>query len=119
MKYFIAYILLLMVSCNTVTTDQNPEGVYTSKYQNEFAKTQDTLFLKSINNNYYKVERHTGVTRKAGTKAKTAKKVLIEKWTFEYDKDKKSLTELKTGKTLIWNPDKNVLLLGSREYVKI
>ena len=109
------YALLILVSCNTITMDNVPEGMYVCRHKNEFSKTEDTLLLKKINNNYYHVERHSAIK----LKDKPAKKYIIENWHLEYDNNKKSLIELKTGKTLIWNPDKNILLLGSRIYVKM
>jgi hypothetical protein len=56
---------LLFSSCNTNTADNNPEGVYTSKYEHEFAKTEDTLHVKKLNDaNSFQIMRHSGVMKK-------------------------------------------------------
>jgi len=117
-KSIIFYAFLLLTSCNTTAPD-NPEGVYTAEYEHEFAKTEDTLQLKKLTEpgNSFQIARHSGVTKKTDDKI-FPKENINEVWNLEYDNDKKTFTELKGGKTLVWNPDKKVLILGSREYIR-
>jgi hypothetical protein len=112
-KVFVFYLFLSLISCNTIT-DQNPEGVYVCKFEHEFAKTEDTLLLKRINKNYFTIIRHSGVTSKANSK----KQIISEVWKLDYDNNKNVFTEMKTGKVLIWNADKQILIFGNREYVR-
>jgi len=113
----IFYVFFLLVSCNTVTTDNNPEGMYTCKHEHEFAKTEDTILLTRINENYFKIIMHSGVIRKINDKI-LPKQTITKVWLLEFNNNKKVFTEMKTGKTLIWNSYKQILILGNREYKK-
>jgi len=118
-KSILFYAFLLIISCNLSSSDNNLEGIYTCKYEHEFAKTEDTLLLTRINEsgNYFQIVRHSGGIRYMDGKERP-KQIITEKWKLEYDNNKKVLTEMKSGKILIWNPDKQLLILGNREYVK-
>ena len=118
-KSIIFYSFLLLASCNTNTQENNPEGIYTAKYEHEFAKTEDTLQLKKLNEsgNSFQIIRHSGITKKMDDKI-FPKENINEVWNLDYNNDKKTFTELKGGKMLVWNPDKNTLILGDREYIK-
>ena len=118
-KSIIFYSFLLFASCNTNISDNSPEGVYTSKYEHEFAKTEDTLQLKKLNEsgNSFQITRHSGLTKKMDDKI-FPKEIINEVWNLDYDNDEKVLTELKGGKTLIWNPDERTLTWGDSKYIK-
>lgn len=113
-KSIVFYFLLSLVSCKLISTEQNAEGIYTCNYEHEFAKTSDTLMLKRMSENYFKVIRHSGVVIKETGK----QKIISEVWKLDYDKSKNVFTELKTGKTLVWNAENHSLIFGTREYLK-
>jgi hypothetical protein len=99
---------LLFVSCNNVKVD-NPAGIYTCRFENEFAKVNDTLLLQKITGNYFKITRHSRI----------GKKVIREKWTLDFDESKNVFNEVKFGKIIIWDADKQILIFGNREYKKL
>lgn len=106
MKYLL--IIYLLASCNTISSD--PEGMYTCKYENEFSKVSDTLWLKKINNNYYHVNRHSGVLIKETEK----EKLMTELWKLTYENN--VFTDIRTGRTFSW--DDNKLIFGNRTYIR-
>lgn len=120
MKYFLISFLLLAVACNNYKDNSALPGIYTASYEHEFGKTDDTLALTKASNgdNLYKIERHSGVIKKLDEK-RFPKEVLIELWTLEYDPGKQALTDLRMGKTLVWDSDRLSLQLGGRVYRKI
>lgn len=109
MKKIIA--CLLLVACNTTITNQTPEGMYVCRFENEFAKVEDTLFLQKVSGNYFKIIRHSGVTN-------TKKQIITEVWKLEFDKSKNVFNEMKFGKIIIWDEDKGKLIFGNRSYTK-
>ncbi len=120
MKYFLIGIFLFAVSCSNHEDNSALPGIYTASYEHEFGKTNDTLTLTkaSDGDDLYKIERHSGVIKKLDGK-RFPKEVLIELWTLEYDAGKQTLTDLKMGKTLIWDSNRLTLQLGERVYRKI
>ncbi len=120
MKYFLICMVLFVVSCNSVKNESALPGVYIATYEHEFGKTDDTLMLTKANdgNGLYKIARHSGVIKKLDGK-QFPMEVHIERWTLEYDPGKQTLTDLKMGKTLVWDSNRLTLQLGTRVYKKI
>ncbi|MBA2250958.1 MAG: hypothetical protein H0W12_12300 [Chitinophagaceae bacterium] len=105
MKKILIYLFVL-AGC-TSTTGLSMDGIYTCSYKNEFYTIKDTLILKSINKNVYQIERRTTAN----------KNFKSENWMLTYDEEKKVLTELKKGKTLVISNGN--LIFGNRIYKKI
>jgi hypothetical protein len=120
MKYLILSTLILAVACNSRTDERALDGVFTTAYENEFSKGDDTLIVKKANTGegIYQIERHIGVAKMLDGK-EFPKEVVSETWTLEYDPNKQTLFDLKKGKTVIWNSGKLTLQLGNREYKKV
>ncbi len=116
-KSIIFYACLILGSCAGGSSDSAPEGIYTCVHEHEFAKTEDTFMLKKINENNFEIIRHAGVIKKVNDTV-LPKELLTETWKLEYDNNKKTFTERKTGKLLIWDPGKQALIFGNKEYVK-
>ena len=112
MKKSIIILFSFLVACNTTKTNQNPEGMYVCQFENEFSKVADTLLLQKLNGNYYKITRHSGVTNKSDNK----KQMMAEVWKLEFEINKYVFTEMKTGKIIIWDADKHILIFGNRDY---
>ncbi len=119
MKHFIIGVLLFIISCKSHTTTMSLGGIYTASYEHEFGKTNDTLVLSKANdgNNLYKIIRHSGVVKKLQDK-EFPKEIITEKWIVKFDPEEHTLTELRTGKVLVWNRQSRSLFLGDREYKK-
>ena len=47
------------------------------------------------------------------------KEILTDTWTLDYNTDKQILTELKGGKTFIWDSNRLTLQFGETTYKKI
>lgn len=120
MKYIIFSFLLLVIACNNPKSETALEGVFTTQYENEFSKGDDTLTVRKANNGegVYQIARHIGVIKMLDGKA-LPKELVTETWTLEYDPVKQTLFELKKGKTVIWNSGTLTLQLGDRQYKKI
>ncbi len=120
MKYIVISMLFFISSCNGSQSRDDLNGVYTASYEHEFGKTDDTLSLSKANDGegIYQISRHSGVIKKLDGK-EFPKEIITETWTLEYNADKQTLTELKKGKTLIWNSGTQSLLLGDRQYKQI
>jgi hypothetical protein len=120
MKYFILSMLIFLGACNSKTESPGPDGVFTTAYENEFGKGNDTLTVRKVNTGegIYQLSRHIGVIKTLDGK-EFPKEVKLETWTLEYDPNKQTLFDLKSGKTVIWNSGKLTLQLGNREYKKV
>lgn len=120
MKYLIIYLLLFVVACSGSDNNVDLDGVYTASFGHEFAKTEDTLIVKKANdgNGVYQITRHSGVIKTMDGKI-FPKEILTDTWTSEYNADKHILTELKDGKTFIWDSNKLTLQFGETTYKKI
>lgn len=120
MRYLIFCFILLATACNNSKNDTALDGVYTAFFEHEFAKTEDTLIVKKANdgNGVYQITRHSGVIKTMDGKI-YPKEILTDTWTLEYNADKHILTELKEGKTFIWDSNKLTLQFGGTTYKKI
>ena len=120
MKYVFICTLFFLIACNDVQSTDDLTGVYTAFYEHEFGKTDDTLTVTKSNNSnkMYQIERHSGLIKKMDGQ-EFPKELVTETWALEYDSDKKTLTELKQGKTLVWNNGTLSLQLGNRQYLRI
>jgi hypothetical protein len=120
MKYSIFCFLLLAAACKNSNNDKSLEGIYTASYEHEFGKNTDTLILKKANNGngVYQITRHTGLIKKMDGK-EFPKEVLTNSWVLNYNADTKTLTELREGKTLVWDGNRLTLQLGIRSYKKL
>ena len=120
MKYIIFSFLILAIACNNPKNETVLEGVFTTQYENEFSKGDDTLTVRKANNGegVYQIVRQIGVIKTLDGKV-LPKELVTETWTLEYDPVKQTLFELKKGKTVIWNSGTLTLQLGDRQYKKI
>ncbi|MDN3657804.1 hypothetical protein QWZ08_19285 [Ferruginibacter paludis] len=120
MKYVFICILIFIFSCRSSENSAALDGIYTASFEHEFAKTDDTLVLKKANegNGVYQIVRHSGVIKKMDGKT-FPKEVLNDTWTLDYNPDKQTLTEVRNGKTLIWNSGNLTLQFGETTYKKI
>jgi len=120
MKYLIFFFILLATACNSTKDDTALDGVYTASFGHEFAKTEDTLFVKKANDGkgIYQITRHSGVVKTMDGKI-FPKEILTDTWTLEYNTDKHMLTELREGKTFIWDSNKLTLQFGGTTYKRI
>jgi hypothetical protein len=120
MKYLIICLLFFEAACSGSTNNTVLDGVYIASFEHEFAKTDDTLILKKANdgNGVYQITRHSGVIKKLDGKI-FPKEILTDTWTLDYNTDKQILTELKGGKTFIWDSNRLTLQFGETTYKKI
>ena len=120
MKYTIISLLLFITACNNSQTQTELNGIYTTSYNNEFGKGNDTLSVTKANDGegIYQISKHLGVVKKLDGK-EFPRELVTETWTLEYDATKQTLFELKTGKTLIWNSANKTIQLGNSLYKRI
>ena len=120
MKYLIVYSLFFVSACGGSNKNAALDGIYTASFEHEFAKTDDTLTIKKANdgNGVYQITRHSGVIKKMDGKI-FPKEILTDTWTLDYNADKQTLTEIKEGKTFIWDSNRLTLQFGETTYKKI
>ena len=120
MKYLIICLPFFVAACTGSNSNTGLDGVYTASFEHEFAKTDDTLILKKANdgNGVYQITRHSGVIKKLDGKI-FPKEILTDTWTLDYNTDKQILTELKGGKTFIWDSNRLTLQFGETTYKRI
>ncbi len=120
MKYTTICMLLFVIACNDSQTKNEINGIYTTSYDNEFGKGNDTLSVTKANNGegIYQISKHLRVVKKLDGK-EFPRELITETWTLEYDAAKQTLFELKTGKTLIWNSSNKTIQLGNTLYKRI
>ena len=120
MKYLIIWALIFVAACSGSNNNPDLDGIYTASFGHEFAQTEDTLIVKKANdgNGVYQITRHSGVIKTMDGKI-FPKEILTDTWTLEYNAGKHILTELKNGKTFIWDSNKLTLQFGETTYRKI
>lgn len=120
MKYKIICMLLFITACSNSHTKNELNGIYTTTYNNEFGKGNDTLSVAKANDGegIYQISKHLGVVKKLDDK-EFPRELITETWTLEYNATKQTLFELKTGRTLIWNSSNQTIQLGNTLYKRI
>lgn len=93
-------------------------GSYAKEAKSEYSIAFDTLNITPLAGNAFLIEKSTGYQpiRNGKTLNKRFKK---QKQTGVYDPQKQVMNETTSGRLFIFNPDKQVLLIGSAEYHKI
>jgi hypothetical protein len=101
MKYLVLSILIFAVACNSKTEESALDGIFTTAYENEFGKGDDTLIVRKADTGegIYQISRNIGVVKIMDGK-EFPKEVKSETWTLEYDPTKQTLFDLKSGKTV-------------------
>lgn len=122
------YILILMgivsglTACNSKSSTLQSfiPGTYVSQAQSEFSIANDTLVITvaKSTDNIYLITRKTGYRRISEGKLQPSQHA-VKHWTGTWDTQKQLMQIMQTGHTLIFQPDKNALLNGSSEYVKL
>lgn len=121
MKQVLIVCWLFACSCRAIENDQVISfipGSYAKEVSNEYNIGYDTLIISLLNEKVYQIIRHSSFNRIRNGQTMPEKRV-TEKWTALYNKDEQVLHETKKGKILSFVPDKNLLLVGSSEYIKI
>ena len=118
MKNVFMVFIIVMVGCSIPDKDHGLAGVYTGKFEHEFAKNDDTLIIKKANDGrVFQISRHTGM-RRIEDGVISAKKTIIEDFIAEFDADNKILTELNEGRKFVWDRKTQTILSGKTWYNK-
>ena len=120
MKNVFISIVIFMIGCTATNKDQDLPGIYTGKFEHEFAKNEDTFIVKkaSDGNGVYEISRHTGMHKKLDGKL-ASKKTIIEDFMVEYNTNSQILTDLKEGRKFIWDRASRSILSGKTKYSKL
>ncbi len=118
MKYILICATFFCIACKNSTASLDLSGVYVASFEHEFGKTFDTLFVTQNSRRIYQIERHSEVIRKLDGKV-VPKQIITVTWILDFDQAKNTLTELRTGKILIWHSAASILQLGKRMYTRI
>lgn len=124
----VAILVLLIVCClfgcnsrniSETTLDFIP-GVYITNYQSEFSRTRDTLELKLLP---HKHGRQFSIVRRSyheyRLERKRAPDYKIDHWTASYAERENVLLVHKNGRTLSFDPDQKLLIMGAKHYKKL
>ena len=119
MKNVFIGIVIFMIGCTVTDKEQDLPGVYTQNFEHEFAKNEDTLFIKKASDgkNVYEITRHTGMRKKVDSKL-IPKELVTEELIVEYNEDSQILTTLNKGKKYVWDRGSRSIRLGDSKYIK-
>ena len=119
MKNVFICIVIFMIGCTTTDKDQDLPGVYTGKFEHEFAKNEDTFIVKKASDGkgVYEITRHTGMRKIMDGKI-SPKKTIIEDFLVEYNTDSQIMTDLKEGRKFVWDRGSQSILSGKTKYSK-
>lgn len=112
---------VLFDSCGEVLkTDMRGfiEGSFVRKFETEFAAGIDSVVIAEQGADHYTITRYSRFSRiKNGEWLK--EETSEEKMAGVYDPEKQVINELKKGKVIHFDPEKNVMLIGASEYRKV
>ncbi len=123
-QIFMALMSIFFFSkCNDVQKDLVRafiEGSYASSYSTAYSKGKDTLQITELSKtgNNYSITRSVSYQRIRNGKT-LPKESKQEQWLCIYDADDKVLYETRTGKVISFIPEKDILLVGNKQYQKI
>ena len=119
MKNVFISIMVLITGCNVVDKDNELSGVYTGKTEHEFAKNEDTLFIKKAGDGkgIYEIIHHIGMRKKIEGKL-IPKELVKEEMFAEFNHDTKILTSVNNGVKFIWDSENHSINVGDRKYTK-
>lgn len=119
------FSVLLLLSCNPFRSrDEVKEfipGTYVTEWRNEFTQSKDTIAISAPtargSDGYRIIKRSFYQQTIDGKELKPQFKV--QNWTGLYNPEVKTLVIDKSGRVLLFNPNKNELVEGSTPYNKI
>lgn len=120
MKYALTfYFSLMLFACSRNTSLKTLEGTYVTHYENEYGVYDDTLILRKSNEkSIFQLTKNIGATKLLDNKI-FPREWRTENWLLDYNAEKQTFFELRSGKTLIWNSSNSTLQLGTLFYRKI
>lgn len=111
----------LLVSCGgAVHKDIREfiEGSYVGRFETEFAAGIDSVVLQQQGEDHYAITKFSRFSRiKNG--AWLPEERHEEKMAGIYDAEKQVINEMKKGKVIHFDPEKNIMLIGASAYQKI
>lgn len=121
MKRLLSVWVLVVLSCNETKNDEIKSfipGTYVKHIVNEFNAGNDTLIIRQMNDNLFRITRVSVFNRiREGKRMPLTRKKQI--WTALYNKDEQALHETQKGKVISFLPNESTLMVGSSEYKKI
>ena len=115
----VVFIGSVIISCNGKRDVKGfIEGAYMRNFENEFAVGVDSVVLRAEGEDNYLILKYSRFSRlKNGEWLPEEKHE--EKMVGIYDEKKRVINEQKKGKVLSFNPEKNTMMIGASEYVKV
>ena len=120
-------LVLLLTSCNPFRSGDHVKefipGTYVTSWKNEFTVSKDTILITppplftKASDQYIVTKRSYYRQTVDGKELKPQFKV--QNWTGSYNPEVKTLVIDKSGRVLLFNPEKNELVEGSTSYNKI
>jgi hypothetical protein len=95
-------------------------GTYVNQAQSEYSVANDTLVITQAahTENIYLITRKTGFRRITDGKVQQLQHK-VKHWTGTWDTQKQIMQVMQTGNFLIFQPEKNNLLINTSEYWKL
>jgi hypothetical protein len=108
----------VLLACNNKNNRSFVPGIYINNTSGSYSIADDTLNIQASDGNRFTIERKTGFNLiRDGKKGKREHEA--ESWNAILDEKIGVLTETKHGKSLIFYPDSNMLMIGKRVYKKL
>lgn len=93
-------------------------GIYVKEAKSEYSVANDTLHITSLGGNAFLIEQSIGYQPIRNGKLLN-RKLKKEKQAGVYDPQKQVMNENPSDRLFIFNPDEQVLLIGTAKYQKI
>jgi hypothetical protein len=121
MKRIILTVIIfcgLLVGCKEDEVLNFIPGTYVRSVKNEFSVGRDTLMIIKESRNFFSIIHH-GIYQRIYHRKISPVRSFSQKWSANYDEDKKILVETRKGKIFSFNTSGNLLFLGTSRYNKI
>ena len=114
----ILFSIAALFACNLNVNESFIPGIYVHNAKGSYSVASDTLLIQKAEGNRFDIERRTGFNLvRDGIKGKREHET--EQWNAILDEKTGLLTETQKGKTLVFYPDSNMLVIGTRRYKKV
>ena len=118
-------LVLLLASCNPFRSGDHVKefipGTYVTSWRNEFTVSKDTILIAppiAKGSDQYLITKKSYYRQTVDGK-ELKPQFKVQNWTGSYNPEVKTLVIEKSGRVLLFNPEKNELVEGSTSYNKI
>ncbi len=120
MKHEKIALMIIALFCACTANDKKPEfnGTYVNHASGEYSIGDDTLVIRSLNENSYSITRKTGYQKIREGKV-LPKEYRLEELSATYDEKTRKLEDSRHARIFTLQSDNRIIRMGQIEYKKI